>query len=263
VCVFVQGVIPIMSKEGAGEQRTIYVRKVPKGYDKEALSVVFKEFGTITRLDLPVDKATGEHKGKAFVEYQSEAEMLNAIQHFPSDKYKMVLAPYKPKPKNRRDSISAPAEQSVQPTANGNQDSHTASKEVAEDLKSHNQSGASKVAKQAGDKKKQKKEKKVPTSNSGEQKGKEVIGRAVPITPDIVYDGQEAWTGRSRSNSKASQPTEWEPNPSMAGQRPKQRYLIGQMEAGKVLFMPSRNPLGPSGDGGRGFSAGRGKILAR
>jgi RNA recognition motif-containing protein len=251
-----------MQKESSAEQRTIYVSKIPKSCDKESLSLVFGEFGTVMRLDLPTDKKNGEHKGIAFVEYQTEEEMLNAMQKFAaSEKSKMVLKPFKPKQKSEDKNSSTQSDESNNQKAKGIKEPKPKEpKANIVDSKS-NDGVASKAAKKPNEKKtKQKKEKK-SNNISGEQKGKETLGREVPITPDSVYDGQEAWAGRSRSNSK-SQPMEWEPNPSTAGQRPKQRYLIGQMEAGKVLFVPSRNPLGPSGDG-RGFSAGRGKIIAQ
>jgi len=102
----------------------------------------------------------------------------------------------------------------------------------------------------------EKKEKK-KKDNNGEIKVKDVIGRELYISPDY---GKDAWNTRSRSNSNTH--AEWEPNPSNASQRPK-LHLKGQMESGKPLFVPIRNPFGPDVDGGRGFSAGRGKLIPK
>jgi len=243
--LYIRRKTPIMSpQESAPEKRTIYVSKVPKTYDKESLSAVFGEFGIITRLDLPIDKKTGENKGIAFVEYKSEEEMLNAMQQFASSaKYKMVLKPFKAKQK-----VEGSKEESNQQQVLKGIKEPKPHKEPTGDIKSNEKSKAV-----------QKKEKK---ENSGEQKGKETIGREVPITPDSIYDGQEAWSGRSRSNSKGARiiQTEWDPNPSSASQRPK-LLLKGQMESGRALFVPVRNPQGP--DSTKGFSAGRGKIMVR
>jgi len=238
---------PIMSQQGSSpEKRTIYVSKVPKNCDKESLSRLFEEYGTIIRLDFPVDKKSGENRGIAFVEYKSESEMLKAMQTFPSE-YKMILKPFKPKVE--------PSKDSVESNNSPSKDLPKSNKENKEPKgeTEHNE-GRSKSVKQEKKKKR----------DSGEQKGKEVIGREVPITPESVYDGQEAWSGRTRSNSKGArlitELTEWDPNPSNASQRPK-LHLKGQMESGRAHFVPIRNPLGPNVDGGRGFSAGRGKLV--
>jgi len=243
-------------QESAPDKRTIYVSKVPKNYDKDSLSAVFGEFGMINRLDLPMDKKTGENKGIAFVEYKSEEEMLNAMQKFASSaKYKMVLKPFKAKQKVEGSKEAKQAEESNQQLTkevlkgtNGKEPKPH--KELVGDIKSNE--GKSKAAQKKKEKAKE---------NSGEQKGKEVIGREVPITPDSIYDGQEAWSGRSRSNSKGARiQTEWDPTPSSASQRPK-LLLKGQTESGRALFVPVRNPQGP--DATKGFSAGRGKIMVR
>jgi len=260
--MYIRRKTPIMTQqESAPEKRTIYVSKVPKNFDKELLSTVFGEFGTITRLDLPMDKKNGENKGIAFVEYKSEEEMINAMQQFASSaKYKMVLKPFKAKQKieGSKEAVSVKqAEESNHQQAKevlkgtSGMKEPKPHKDPVEDIKLNE--GKSKAAKQM------KKEK--AKENSGEQKGKEVIGREVPITPDSMYDGQDAWSGRSRSNSKGSRvQTEWDPNPSSASQRPK-LLLKGQMESGRALFVPVRNPQGP--DATKGFSAGRGKIMVR
>jgi len=237
------------SEMSSTEKRTIYVSKVPKNTDKESLHLLFKEFGTIVRLDLPMDKKTGENRGIAFVEYKSETEMLNAMQHFASDKHKMVLKPFKAKAEVPKDTVKH-EEPNNQKETKGNKETKESKGETAD---ARPNEAKLKVGKQE---KKEKQKKK----DNGEQKDKEVIGREVPVTPDSVYDGKEAWSGRVRTNSKGARlQTEWDPNPSNASQRPK-LHLKGQTESGKPQFVPIRNPLGPDLDGGRGFSAGRGKV---
>jgi hypothetical protein len=222
----------ILLQEKSPDKRTIYVSKVPKNCDKESLSLVFGEYGAIARLDLPVDKKTGENRGIAFVEYKSEAEMQNALQNFASAKYKMILKPFKAK-----------GELSKQ-----------------EENKTETEVGKSEVRPKSA---KQEKKEKSKKKDSEEHKGKEVIGREVPIIPESMYDGHEAWSGRSRSNSKGARlQTEWDPNPSHANQRPK-LHLKGQIESGRAHFVPIRNPLAPDAAGARGFSAGRGKIIVK
>jgi len=105
--LYIRRKTPISQEGSSPEKKTIYVSKVPKGIDKESLSLAFGEYGTIVRLDLPIDKKTGENRGIAFVEYKSEAEMLNAMQHFASDKYKLVLKPFKAKAEGSKDSVKS------------------------------------------------------------------------------------------------------------------------------------------------------------
>jgi hypothetical protein len=231
-------------KLSSPEKRTIYVSKVPKDCNKEYLALTFGEYGTITRIDLPVDKKTGENKGIAFVEYRSEEEMTNALQTFPSSKHKMILKPFKSKSEISKESLKP---------------DNLQSKEVPklhQEPKPEETKSNLKAVKQ-GDRQKKGRD------SNGAQSGKEIVGREVPVFPESVYDGQEAWSGRSRSNSKGArlQP-EWDPIPSNGGQRPKLN-LKGQTDSGRALFVPVRNPFGPTGDG-RGFlTAGRGKIMAK
>jgi len=88
--------IPLILPEDTTEKRTLYVTRLPKDCDRESLMLVFSEYGTVVRLDLPMDKKTGEHKGMAFVEFQMEEELRKALEDFTSStKYKMVVKPFK------------------------------------------------------------------------------------------------------------------------------------------------------------------------
>jgi len=88
--------IPLVLPEDTTEKRTLYVTRLPKDCDRESLMLVFSEYGTVVRLDLPMDKKTGEHKGMAFVEFQAEEELRKALEDFTtSNKYKMVVKPFK------------------------------------------------------------------------------------------------------------------------------------------------------------------------
>jgi len=88
--------IPLVLPEDTTEKRTLYVTRLPKDCDRESLMLVFSEFGTVVRLDLPMDKKTGEHKGMAFVEFQAEDELRKALEEFTnSSKYKMIVKPFK------------------------------------------------------------------------------------------------------------------------------------------------------------------------
>jgi len=234
------------ASQSTQEKRTLFVSKVPKDCNKEYLALIFGEYGTVIRVDLPVDKKTGENKGIAFVEYRSEEEMLNSLQTF-SSKHKMVLKPFKPKSESSKHALKQDNLQSKEIP------------KLTQEPKPDNAKSVVKAAKQGDHKDKQKKAK----DSNGVQNGKEILGREVPITPDSVYDGQEAWSGRSRSNSKGTRfQTEWDPNPSNAGHRPK-LHLRGQSDFGRAPFVPVRNPIGPSGDGKGFLAAGRGKIIVK
>jgi len=91
--------VPLVLPEDTTEKRTLYVTRLPKDCDRESLMLVFSEFGAVVRLDLPMDKKTGEHKGMAFVEYSTEEEVRKALEEFETNsaKYKMLAKPFKSK----------------------------------------------------------------------------------------------------------------------------------------------------------------------
>ncbi|PRP79641.1 la-related protein 7-like [Planoprotostelium fungivorum] len=64
------------------ERRTIYICYLPKHSTQESVRGIFGICGTIKRVDIPVDKKSGEIKGIAFVEFESRKQARRAIAYF-------------------------------------------------------------------------------------------------------------------------------------------------------------------------------------
>ncbi|MDJ0555350.1 MAG: RNA-binding protein [Microcoleaceae cyanobacterium MO_207.B10] len=58
---------------------SIYVGNLSYDVTQEDLSEVFKEYGSVKRVQLPTDRETGRPRGFGFVEMDSEAEEEAAI----------------------------------------------------------------------------------------------------------------------------------------------------------------------------------------
>ena len=58
---------------------SIYVGNLSYEVTSDDLSEVFAEYGTVSRVQVPVDRETGRMRGFAFVEMASEAEEAAAI----------------------------------------------------------------------------------------------------------------------------------------------------------------------------------------
>lgn len=59
---------------------SIYVGNLSYEVTKDDLNTVFAEYGTVKRVQLPVDRETGRPRGFGFVEMSSDAEEEAAIQ---------------------------------------------------------------------------------------------------------------------------------------------------------------------------------------
>ena len=59
---------------------SIYVGNLAYEVEKEDLSEVFNDYGTVERVHVPKDRETGQARGFAFVELKSEANEDKAIQ---------------------------------------------------------------------------------------------------------------------------------------------------------------------------------------
>jgi RNA recognition motif-containing protein len=59
---------------------SIYVGNLSYEVTEEDLSAVFKEYGSVKRIQLPTDRETGRLRGFAFVEMATEAEETAAIE---------------------------------------------------------------------------------------------------------------------------------------------------------------------------------------
>jgi RNA recognition motif-containing protein len=58
---------------------SIYVGNLAFSVSQEDLTEVFAEYGTVKRVQIPVDRETGRMRGFAFVEMDSDAEEEKAI----------------------------------------------------------------------------------------------------------------------------------------------------------------------------------------
>ncbi|MBF2067861.1 MAG: RNA-binding protein [Calothrix sp. C42_A2020_038] len=58
---------------------SVYVGNLSYEVTEESLNAVFKEYGTVKRIQLPTDRETGRLRGFGFVEMSSDAEEAAAI----------------------------------------------------------------------------------------------------------------------------------------------------------------------------------------
>jgi RNA recognition motif-containing protein len=63
----------------SGDFMSIYVGNLSYEVTSEDLNEVFAEYGTVSRVQVPMDRETGKMRGFAFVEMASEAEEAAAI----------------------------------------------------------------------------------------------------------------------------------------------------------------------------------------
>ncbi|BAT51499.1 RNA-binding region RNP-1 [Nostoc sp. NIES-3756] len=59
---------------------SIYVGNLSYDVTEESLNAVFAEYGSVKRVQLPVDRETGRVRGFGFVEMSSDAEETAAIE---------------------------------------------------------------------------------------------------------------------------------------------------------------------------------------
>ncbi|MBE9252010.1 RNA-binding protein [Dolichospermum sp. LEGE 00240] len=59
---------------------SIYVGNLSYEVTQDGLSEIFKEYGTVKRVQLPTDRETGKVRGFGFVEMESDAEETKAIE---------------------------------------------------------------------------------------------------------------------------------------------------------------------------------------
>ncbi|MGB3237955.1 MAG: RNA-binding protein [Geitlerinemataceae cyanobacterium] len=87
---------------------TIYVGNLSYEVTETGLNEVFAEYGTVKRVQLPVDRETGRLRGFGFVEMDSETEETAAIESLDGAEWmERTLKVNKAKPReNRRPSGS-------------------------------------------------------------------------------------------------------------------------------------------------------------
>lgn len=59
---------------------SIYVGNLSYDVTQDDINSVFAEYGTVKRVNMPTDRETGQPRGFAFVEMESEAEETAAIE---------------------------------------------------------------------------------------------------------------------------------------------------------------------------------------
>ncbi|MDB9310485.1 RNA-binding protein [Aphanizomenon sp. CS-733/32] len=59
---------------------SIYVGNLSYEVTQDGLSEIFREYGTVKRVQLPTDRETGKVRGFGFVEMESDAEETKAIE---------------------------------------------------------------------------------------------------------------------------------------------------------------------------------------
>ncbi|NJK34749.1 MAG: RNA-binding protein [Oscillatoriales cyanobacterium SM2_2_1] len=58
---------------------SIYIGNLSFSVTQEDLNEVFAEYGTVKRVQMPIDRETGKKRGFAFVEMESDSEETAAI----------------------------------------------------------------------------------------------------------------------------------------------------------------------------------------
>ncbi|NET51207.1 MAG: RNA-binding protein [Merismopedia sp. SIO2A8] len=59
---------------------TVYVGNLSYDVTKEDLQEVFKDYGSVSRVSVPMDRETGRPRGFAFIEMEQEADESSAIE---------------------------------------------------------------------------------------------------------------------------------------------------------------------------------------
>ena len=87
---------------------SIYVGNLSYQVTQDDLNVIFAEYGTVKRVQLPIDRETGRPRGFGFVEMSSEAEEAAAIDALDGAEWMgRELKVNKAKPRENRDNKSS------------------------------------------------------------------------------------------------------------------------------------------------------------
>lgn len=82
---------------------TVYVGNLSYNATEEDLNEVFKEYGSVKRIQVPTDRETGRVRGFAFVEMSDEAEETAAIDDLDGAEWMgRTLKVNKARPRNER-----------------------------------------------------------------------------------------------------------------------------------------------------------------
>jgi hypothetical protein len=250
-----------LSEEQQQEQRTVYVSYLPKNSDRESVKGIFGICGNIRRVDLPLDKKTGEIKGIAFVEFEDKAQAKKAMHYF-SDKgndfYKLGIRvrAYSLKPPT----ATATSTSSSATTHNNGSNYNNNNNNEGSPPSPHHHHGGGHTEGGSG----------VPVTHRGHASSPPSSHPPLSSSPgsrESVYEQAPSfnYSKEKRKKRSGSKPepieSKWEPSPTTSDQRPKLnlRPRSDSVGGGPTVasISPLRQPKGP--DGSKGFALGRGK----
>ncbi|MEM9214247.1 MAG: RNA-binding protein [Cyanobacteria bacterium P01_F01_bin.150] len=84
---------------------TIYIGNLSFQATEDDIREVFREYGSVTRISLPIDRETGRKRGFAFVEMETEAQEDKTISELDGAEWmgrEIRLNKAKPRENNRR-----------------------------------------------------------------------------------------------------------------------------------------------------------------
>jgi len=262
------------------ERKTIYVRYLPKHSNQDSVKGIFGICGVIKRVDIPVEKKTGEIKGIAFIEFESRKQARKAIAYFSdrnNDFFKlgMRVSQYTNRaagvtsPEAANSPITSPQHRYLQqqyhdhPVMNLSVPQHGdhAQEPISPRGNNHgNQHGNH--GNQHGNHGNQ-------HGNQGNQQGNHGNQHAGQHDVNSVYDGAPTfnYSKQDKRKRRGSGPNE-APHanaPSASAERPRLQLRPRSASEASPLHgahsgvTPLRQPKGP--DGTKGFPMGRGKLI--
>ena len=82
---------------------TIYIGNLSFNAEEEDLQEIFKDYGTVKRVSMPIDRESGKKRGFSFVEMDSEEEEEKAIEALDGAEWMgRMIKVNKAKPKENR-----------------------------------------------------------------------------------------------------------------------------------------------------------------
>lgn len=74
-------IIAQLSGKGSNPKTTLYVGGLEDSVNEDVLKAAFIPFGEVKDVNIPVDHATGTHRGFGFVEYEDKDDAAAAIDN--------------------------------------------------------------------------------------------------------------------------------------------------------------------------------------
>lgn len=76
-----QSTIVTLSGKGTNPKTTLYVGGLDESVDVATLHAAFIPFGDLTDVSVPLDHATGKHRGFGFVQYEASQDAEDAVDN--------------------------------------------------------------------------------------------------------------------------------------------------------------------------------------